>query len=77
MADCDKDGLYPEEYVMTSTKYWRGTWNGTRLYYNFAGFDVWIADLKIGGKGIGGDIDGLHFEGTELIEMYTSFPDLQ
>lgn len=74
MADCDKDGLYPEEHVMTSTKYWRGTWNGTRLYYNFAGFDVWIGDLKIVGKGIGGDIDGLHFKGSELIEMYTPFP---
>lgn len=74
MADCDKDGPYPEDDVEYSTEYWRGTWNGTRLFYTFAGFNVWIGDLKIVGKGIGGDIDGLHFEGRELIEMFTSFP---
>lgn len=74
LADCDKDGLYPEELVRTSTMFWRGTWNGKRLFYSDMGFDVWIGDFKIVGKGIGGDIDGLHFKGTELIRTYTPFP---
>jgi hypothetical protein len=74
MEDCDKDGFYPEEVVETSTTFWRGIWNGKRLFYSMMGFDVWIGDFRIVGKGIGGDIDGLHFEGTELIQTYTPFP---
>ena len=73
-ADCDKDGLYPEQLVMTSTTFWQGTWNGKRLYFSDNGFNVWVGELKIVGKGIGGDIHGLHFNGTELIRTYTPFP---
>jgi hypothetical protein len=72
--DCDKDGSYPEELVMTATSSWRGTWNGQRQFYSVNGFNVWIGELKIDGKGVGGDIDGLHFNGTEWIETYTPFP---
>jgi len=74
LEDCDKDGFYPEEWVMTSTSFWHGTWYGERLFYSDMGFPVWIGDLNIVGKGSGGDIDGLHFKGTELITMYTPFP---
>jgi len=74
MADCDKDGLYPEEFVATSTTFWRGIWNGKRLFYSDMGFNVWVGEFRIVGKGIGGDLDGLHFEGTELIQTYTPFP---
>lgn len=74
MATCDKDGLYPESLVETSTTFWRGIWNGKRLFYRVMGFDVWVGDFRIVGKGIGGDIDGLHFEGAELIQTYTPFP---
>ena len=74
MAGCDKDGLYPDEFVETSTTFWHGIWNGKRLFYSTMGFDVWIGDFRIVGNGIGGDIDGLHFEGTELIPTYTPFP---
>lgn len=74
MEDCDKDGLYPNELVETSTTFWSGIWNGKRLFYNYMGFDVWVGDFRIVGKGIGGDINGLHFEGTELIQTYTPFP---
>jgi len=74
LEDCDKNGFYPEEQVVNSTRFWHGTWNGQRLFYSVMGFDVWIGDLKIVGKGIGGDIDGLHFKGTEWIETYSPFP---
>ncbi len=74
MVGCDKDGFYPEELVETSTTFWRGIWNGKRLFYSIMGFDVWVGDFRIVGKGIGGDIDGLHFDGTETIQTYTSFP---
>lgn len=74
MADCNKDGFYPEEFVETSTTFWRGIWNGKRLLYIDNGLPVWIGDFRIVGKGFGGDIDGLHFEGTELIQTYTPFP---
>ena len=74
MTDCDKDGLFPEEQVATATAFWSGTWNGKRLFYMDNGFSVWIGDFRIVGKGIGGDIDGLHFKGTELIRTYTPFP---
>ena len=73
-ADCDKDGSYPEELVMTAASYWDGTWNGQRQFYSVNGFNIWIGELKIDGKGVGGDLDGLHFNGTELIETYTPFP---
>lgn len=74
MPDCDKDGFYPEELVATSPMFWRGTWNGRRFFYSFTGFDVWIGEFDIVGKGIGGDLDGLHFKGSELIQTYTPFP---
>ena len=73
MAGCEKDEPYPETAVMTSTGFWQGTWNGQRLYYRDNGFDVWIGDLRIVGKGEG-DLHGLHFKGAELIRMYTPFP---
>ncbi|MDH4018696.1 MAG: hypothetical protein OEU84_03770 [Xanthomonadales bacterium] len=72
--DCDKDGPYPEELVMTATSFWEGTWSGQRQYYNVNGFDLWIGDLKVMAKGIGGDLDGLQFKGTEWITTYTPFP---
>lgn len=72
--NCDKDGFYPEELVMTATSFWRGTWNGQRQFYSANGFNIWIGELKIVGKGVGGDIDGLHFKGTEWIETYTPLP---
>ena len=74
LKNCNKDDSYPEQMVMTSTTFWHGTFNGQRLFYSVDGFDIWIGDLKIVGKGSGGDIDGLHFKGTEWIQTYTPFP---
>jgi hypothetical protein len=74
LEGCDKDGFYPEEQVTSSTRFWHGSWQGKRLFYSDMGIPVWIGDLELVGKGNGGDIDGLHFKGTELITTYTSFP---
>lgn len=74
LADCDKDGLYPGEFVENSATFWRGIWNGKRLFYSFNGFDVWIGEFRIVGNGVGGNLSGLHFKGTELIQTYTPFP---
>jgi len=72
--DCDKDGFYPEELVMTATSFWHGTWSGQRQFYIVNGFNTLISELKIVGKGVGGDLDGLHFNGMEWIETYTPSP---
>jgi hypothetical protein len=72
--DCDKDGPYPEELVMAATSFWQGTWNGQRQIYNLNGFNYWIGELKTVGEGVGGDLDGLHFKGTNRIKMYTPLP---
>jgi hypothetical protein len=72
--DCDKDGPYPEELVMTATTYWDGTWRGLRQVYSVNGFNVWIGELKLVGRGVGEEFDGLHFKGTEWIETYTPSP---
>lgn len=74
MEGCDKNGLYPEDAVSASTSYWHGIWQGKRLFYLDTGIPTWIGDLELVGKGNGGNIDGLHFKGTELITTYTPFP---
>ena len=75
--DCDKDAVYTEEYedfVENATSFWRGTWNGQRQAYSVNGFNIWIGELKIIGRGVGGDLDGLQFKGTEWVETYTPVP---
>ena len=74
MEGCDKDGPYPEELVMTATSFWQGTWNGQRQIYSLNGFNFWVGDLKLVAKGIGGELAGLHFDGTMWITMYTPSP---
>lgn len=74
MEDCDKNGLYPEALVTNATTFWQGIWNGKRLHYTVMGFDIWIGEFRIVGKGFGNGLDGLHFKGTEWIETYTPFP---
>ena len=72
--DCDKDCPYPEELVMNANSFWQGTWNGQRQLYSLNGFNFWIGDLKCVAKGVGGDLDGLHFDGSMWITMYTPTP---
>ena len=38
------------------------------------GFNFWVGELKLVAKGIGGDLDGLHFDGTMSIITYTPTP---
>lgn len=72
--DCEKDDPYPAQEVEQADRFWHGTWNGKRMFYIWNGVGVWIGDLKIVGKGSGGNIDGLHFKGTELIETFSPLP---
>ena len=72
--DCDKDGPYPEELVTTAISFWQGTWNGQRQIYSLNGFNFWVGDLKFIAKGVGGDLDGLHFDGSMQITTYTPTP---
>lgn len=74
MEGCDKDGPYPEELVMTATRFWEGTWNGQRRIYNVNGFNYWIGELKVLAHGFGGDLEGLRFKGMEWVTTYTPSP---
>ena len=54
--------------------YWKGTWQGQRFYDCGSGPCRWVGDLNLVGKGIGGNIDGIHLKGTEVITTYTPLP---
>jgi hypothetical protein len=75
VAYCNKDANYSEEYgdlVNDATSFWYGTWNGQRMFDPDK--NAWVGELKIVGKGFGGDLDGLHFKGMEWVTTYTPFP---
>lgn len=74
MEDCNKDGAYPEELVTNATSFWQGTWTGKRRLESVNGFNTWVGEIKFIGKGVGGELDGLHFNGMEWITMYTPLP---
>ena len=75
LVNCNKDAVYSEEYedlVNEATTFWHGTWNGQRRFDSDQ--NAWVGDLKVVGKGIGGDLEGLHFKGRMWITTYTPFP---
>lgn len=75
MVSCDKDAVYSEVYedlVNNATSFWYGTWNGRRQFDSDQ--NAWVGELDAVAKGIGGDLDGLHFKGTMWITTYTPFP---
>ena len=75
MVGCNKDAVYNEEYadvIKYATSFWYGTWNGQRQFDSDQG--AWITELEMVGKGVGGDIDGLHIKGTEWITTVTAAP---
>ena len=75
MVGCNKDAVYNEEYealVNDATSFWYGTWNGQRQFDEDLG--AWVGDLEVIGKGVGEDLDGLHFKGTMWITTFTPFP---
>jgi hypothetical protein len=75
MVGCNKDAVYNEEYedlVNDATSFWYGTWNGQRQFDKDLG--AWVGELKVVGKGVGQDLDGLQFKGTMWITTLTPFP---
>jgi hypothetical protein len=67
-TECNPDDLIDPEV------YWKGTWQGRRTVTCDEVDCIWIGDLKIVGKGHGGDIDGKHFKGGEIITTFTPLP---
>ena len=54
--------------------HWVGSWQGQRTAVCVAGPCLWLGNLRFVGRGRGGDLEGLHFRGTELILTYTPLP---
>ena len=71
---CNKLEPYPAEKVANAGEYWSGTWTGKRSYQDFGEFGFWLGEFKIRGKGYGGTLEGLHFNGEEVVPTYTPFP---
>ena len=65
---CDPEDLINPEV------YWSGTWGGRRSVTCADSLCTWVGRLKQVGKGHGGDIEGLHFRGTETITTFTPMP---
>lgn len=75
MADCNKDAVFSaayEDLVNNATSFWYGTWNGQREFDGEK--TAWVGDIKFVARGIGPDLDGLHFKGLMWITTYTPFP---
>ena len=66
--DCNPDDL------IDPPVYWKGTWQGQRSMYCEGALCSWIGDLKLVGKGYGGDIEGIHLNGNEVITTFTPLP---
>lgn len=64
---CDQSVLEDPE------TYWVGRWQGQRTRICDGDQCVWIGNLNFVGRGRG-ELDGLHFRGTELILTYTPSP---
>ena len=71
---CNKLAPYPAEKVANASEYWSGSWTGKRSYQDFGEFGFWLGEFKIKGKGYGGNLEGLHFKGEEVVPTYTPFP---
>ena len=54
--------------------YWKGVWQGLRSMFCNDGGCSWVGSLKLVGKGHGGELQGLHFKGTEIITTFTPMP---
>jgi hypothetical protein len=55
--------------------YWVGTLRGQRTpVCNDSGQCWWVGNLKLVGRGRGGDLAGLHFKGTEMIVTHSPVP---
>ena len=50
---------------------WEGTWNGIRQK---TGASLWVADLRVVGHGLGGNVDGMQLKCNEIITAVTPIP---
>ena len=66
-------GCNPDD-LLDPAVYWKGTWRGQRSVTCDVASCTWIGNLKLVSKGYGGDIDGIHFKGTETITTFTPMP---
>lgn len=64
---CNKDSL------INPGVYWEGTWHGKR---EIVGVEptIWVYFIKIVGHGVGGELEGLKFNGTEELTLFTPMP---
>lgn len=53
--------------------YWEGTWQGKRIRVCDPSC-WWVGNLRIVGYGYGGSLEGLEFQGEEVITTYTLLP---
>ena len=67
-------GCDPDDLIVDPPVYWKGKWQGERSRYCVGVSCTWIGDLNLVGKGYGGNIDGIHLEGTEKITTFTPLP---
>ena len=54
--------------------FWKGIWQGRRTVTCNETVCTWVGNLKIVGKGHGGDIDGKHVKGGEVVTTFTPLP---
>lgn len=71
---CDPMVPVDPELFSDSRVYWKGIWHGWRSKYCLDNECWWIGDLDLVGKGYGGEIDGIHFKGNEMLTTFTPFP---
>ena len=61
-------------FLIDPPVYWKGTWRGKRSLVCDSGPCMYIGNLKLVGKGYGGDIQGIHYKGNEVITTFTPLP---
>lgn len=61
-------------YLIAPESFWSGVWHGHRSRICAGGLCYWVGALEVVAKGYGGELEGLHFKGTETIVTYTPAP---
>ena len=58
---------------LTADVYWEGSWEGTREIVSYDP-TIWVHTVKIVGHGVGGELEGQKFTGTEVLTLFTPMP---
>lgn len=64
---CDKSSLINPDV------YWEGSWHGKRELVSDDPM-IWVHFIKVTGHGVGGELEGLKFEGVEELTFFTPMP---